>query len=107
MTAERNYLMEIYYRHSYTSSQYYGSDLGTLDILHYEIIAVVGDEAAVVDIASLTQWLDQPDDLLNYIHDGLLGLFHDSWQDLDPDFDDIFPAAEIPTRYPDAIKYNP
>lgn len=97
--------MEIYYRYSHTSSQYHGSNSGTLDILHYEIIAVVGDEAAVVDIASLTQWPDEPDDLLNYIHDGLLGLFHDCWQDLW--LDDIFPASEIPTRYPGAIKYNP
>lgn len=107
MTTEMSNLMEIYYRYSHTSSQYHGSYLGTLDILHYEIIAVVGDEAALVDITSLTQWPDEPDDLLNYIHDGLLGLFHDCCQDLNPDFDDIFPADEIPTRYPDAIKYNP
>lgn len=100
MIAERNNLMEIYYRNSYTSNQYYGSDLGTLDILHYEIIAVVGDEAAVVDIASLTQWLDEPDDLLNYIRDGLLGLFHDCWQDLDPDFDDIFLPPKFPPDTP-------
>lgn len=98
--------MEIYYRLEYVTERS-SYQFGTYDVYHYEVIAVVDGVANAFYSCECNQWDDEPEDISNHIHDGLLGLFWDVWNDLDPDFDAFFPASEIPTRYPDAIKYNP
>lgn len=97
MTAERNTLMEIYY--------VYGGTSNTI------IIATDGTKAVELDEINPDE-LGGPDPLTNdevlYIINHRLSndsFYQAYWNEFFQDA--FFPAAEIPTRYPDAIKYSP
>lgn len=97
--------MEIYYQLDHTETEHLRC--GDVDTHVYSIIAVVDGIANDIDTAHCTMWPDlEPDDILDYIHGALKNqLFQDMWDESEPD--SFFPASEIPTRYPNAIKYIP
>lgn len=95
--------MEIYYQFDHTETE--NLRCGDVDTHVYSIIAVVDGIANDIDIVHCTMWpFLEPDDILDYIHDGLKNFFQDLWDESEPD--SFFPASEIHIRYPNAIKYS-